>query len=369
MRDLLTELAALAEPFAVATVVRTWSSAPRTPGASLAVTADHRAIGSVSGGCVEAAVFDAGCEVLATGTPQLLSFGVTDDDAFAVGLTCGGSIELVVTRVDPSAGLVTALAEAVERRRPAALATVTAGPPTVVGMQVLALAGTHMGGTGDQALDDAILAAARKLLAERRSGLVEVEASGQCNPVTVFVESCAPPPHLVVFGAIDFAAALVRVGSFLGFHVTVCDARPVFATQDRLPDADEIVVTWPHEYLRTLEVDASTMLCVLTHDFKFDVPLLQAALDTPAGYIGVMGSRSTHERRTAELRARGVTEEQLARLRSPIGLDLGGRSPEETAISIAAEIIAARHGGSGLPLSALSAPIHAADPPAAVRVG
>jgi xanthine dehydrogenase accessory factor len=163
---------------------------------------------------------------------------------------------------------------------------------------------------------------------------------------------------MIVFGAIDFAAALVRAGTFLGYHVTVCDARPVFATAARFPDADEIVVDWPHRYLASTAVDGRTVLCVLTHDAKFDVPLLEMALKLPVAYIGAMGSRRTHLERNDRLRAVGVTELELARLHSPIGLDLGARTPEETALSIAAEIVADRRGGSGVPLTGAHTPIH-----------
>lgn len=163
---------------------------------------------------------------------------------------------------------------------------------------------------------------------------------------------------MIVFGAIDFASALVGAGKFLGYHVTVCDARPVFATRARFPDADEIVVDWPDRYLRGTPTDRRTVLCVLTHDAKFDVPLLKEALRLPVAYVGAMGSRRTHEDRARRLREEGVSASELARLRSPIGLDLGARTPEETAVSIAAEIIAARHGATGTPLTDTDRPIH-----------
>ena len=165
------------------------------------------------------------------------------------------------------------------------------------------------------------------------------------DEVTVFVEAFAPPPRMLVFGAIDFAAAVARIGSFLGYRVTVCDARAVFATARRFPDADEVVVEWPHRYLARTRVDARTVICVLTHDPKFDVPLLEVALRTPAWYVGAMGSRRTHDDRLERLREVGLTEDELARLRSPIGLDLGARTPEETAVAVAAEIVAGHWGG------------------------
>lgn len=201
-----------------------------------------------------------------------------------------------------------------------------------------------------------------------RTGSVTLGADGSLcgQPLTLLVESSVPPPRMIVFGAIDFAAALVRAGKFLGYHVTVCDARPVFATKARFPEADELVIEWPHRYLARTTVDARTVLCVLTHDAKFDVPLLEAALKLPAAYVGAMGSRRTHLERNERLREAGVTELELARLRSPIGLDLGARTPEETALSIAAEIVADRRGGTGVPLTGAHTPIHhsATAPPA-----
>jgi xanthine dehydrogenase accessory factor len=178
--------------------------------------------------------------------------------------------------------------------------------------------------------------------------------------VTVFVEAFAPPPRMLVFGAIDYATALVSMGRFLGYRVTVCDARPVFATARRFPAADEVVCEWPSRYLARVPVDRRTVICVLTHDPKFDVPVLRLALRSPAGYVGAMGSRRTHEDRLRRLREDGLTDAELARLRSPIGLDLGGRTPEETAVAIAAEIIQTAWGGSGAPLGRAEGRIHAA---------
>ena len=198
------------------------------------------------------------------------------------------------------------------------------------------------------------------MLAQGLTGIRRYGAHGERrgDELSVFVNSFAPAPRMLVFGAIDFAAAVARVGKFLGYHVTVCDARKVFATASRFPDADEVVVDWPHRFLAATEVDARTVICVLTHDPKFDVPLLEVALRTPAGYIGAMGSRRTHDDRLTRLREVGLTEDELARLRSPIGLDLGARTPEETAVSIAAELIQLRWGGTGQPLTATEGRIH-----------
>ncbi|MFE0727341.1 XdhC family protein [Streptomyces antibioticus] len=368
MLDIAEELnrwAAQGRDFAVATVVAVGGSAPRRPGAALAVDADGTAIGSVSGGCVEGAVYDLCRQALEDGEPVLERFGYSDDDAFAVGLTCGGVIDILVTPVrahDPVRPVVTAALAAAASGTAAALARVVSGPADLVGRALLVHAdGRREGGLGAHPeLDRTLAAEAGAFLDAGRTGTLEIGAQGsRCGvPLTVLVESAVPPPRMIVFGAIDFASALVRVGKFLGHHVTVCDARPVFATSARFPEADEIVVDWPHRYLERTRVDARTVLCVLTHDAKFDVPLLRLALRLPVAYVGAMGSRRTHLDRNERLREVGVTELELARLRSPIGLDLGARTPEETALSIAAEIVANRRGGTGVPLTGAHTPIH-----------
>ncbi|MFH8281313.1 XdhC family protein [Streptomyces antibioticus] len=368
MLDIAEELnrwAAQGRDFAVATVVAVGGSAPRRPGAALAVDTDGTAIGSVSGGCVEGAVYDLCRQALEDGEPVLERFGYSDDDAFAVGLTCGGVIDILVTPVrahDPVRPVVTAALAAAASGTAAALARVVSGPADLVGRALLIHPdGRYDGGLGAHPeLDRTIAAEAGAYLDAGRTGTLEIGAQGsRCGaPLTVLVESAVPPPRMIVFGAIDFASALVRVGKFLGHHVTVCDARPVFATRARFPEADEIVVDWPHRYLERTRVDARTVLCVLTHDAKFDVPLLRLALRLPVAYVGAMGSRRTHLERNERLREVGVTDLELARLRSPIGLDLGARTPEETALSIAAEIIANRRGGTGVPLTGAHTPIH-----------
>ncbi|MGM9440888.1 XdhC family protein [Streptomyces murinus] len=351
--------------FAVATVVAVGGSAPRQPGAALAVDADGTAIGSVSGGCVEGAVYELCRQALKDGETVLERFGYSDEDAFAVGLTCGGVIDILVTPVraaDPARPVIAATLAAAARGEAAALARIVAGPAGLPGRALLVRPdGSYDGGYGAHPeLDRTVAAEARALLDAGRTGTLETGARGaRCGaPVTVLVESSVPPPRMIVFGAIDFAAALVRVGKFLGYHVTVCDARPVFATRTRFPEADEIVVEWPHTYLERTGNDGRTVLCVLTHDAKFDVPLLKVALRLPVAYVGAMGSRRTHLDRARRLREVGLTERELSRLRSPIGLDLGARTPEETALSIAAEIVATRHGGTGTTLTGGHTPIH-----------
>ncbi|MFJ6833659.1 XdhC family protein [Streptomyces sp. NPDC091209] len=352
--------------FAVATVVAVGGSAPRQPGAALAVDRDGTAIGSVSGGCVEGAVYELCRQALEDGETVLERFGYSDDDAFAVGLTCGGVIDILVTPIRSRdtvrwAVFAAALAAAAGGEA-AALARVVSGPAELMGRALVVRSdGSYEGGFGAHPeLDRTVVGEAAAQLDAGRTGTLEIgEQGSRCGaPLTVLVESSVPPPRMIVFGAIDFASALVRMGKFLGYRVTVCDARPVFATEARFPDADEIVVEWPHRYLEGTEVDSRTVLCVLTHDAKFDVPLLRLALRLPVAYVGAMGSRRTHLDRNERLREVGVTELELSRLRSPIGLDLGARTPEETALSIASEIVANRRGGTGVSLTGAHTPIH-----------
>jgi xanthine dehydrogenase accessory factor len=351
-------------PVGMATVVATWSSAPRQPGATMLVGPDGTAVGSVSGGCVEAAVYELGQEVIDTGRPVLTRYGVSDDDAFAVGLTCGGIIELFVERVDAAAYPEMAeINTSVERGEPVAVVTVVKGRSDQVGRHLVVWPDRRRGTLGTGRIDDAATDDVRGMLALGHTGTLEYGPDGERlgDGLTLFVTSLAPQPRMLVFGAIDFAAAVARVGMFLGYRVTVCDARPVFATPRRFPGM-EVVVDWPHRYLtgeiEAGRVDARTVVCVLTHDPKFDVPVLEVALRADVEYVGAMGSRRTHEDRLKRLREEGVSEEHLARLRSPIGLDLGARTPEETAVSVAAEIIAQRWGGQGRPLSTLTERIH-----------
>ncbi|MBM7489724.1 xanthine dehydrogenase accessory factor [Micromonospora luteifusca] len=365
------------EAVALATVVDTWRSAPQPSGAAMLVAADGTVTGSVSGGCVEADVYDRANRVLHTGVPELTRYGVSDDDAYAVGLTCGGVLDVFVERIEPDAlAQLDAVAAARRAGRSAAVVTCVAAdagdPPGAVPVDPAGRLGRRrvltgnqvLGSLGDDRLDDAASADALGLLAAGRSGMLRYGYHGQRRGggVSLFVTAYATPPRMIVFGAIDFAAAVARIGAFLGYRVTVCDARPVFTTARRFPEADEVVVQWPHRYLRTEldagRVDGRTVVCVLTHDPRFDVPLLELALRHPLAYVGAMGSRRTHDERHKLLREAGLDAAQLARLASPIGLDLGGRTPEETAVSVAAQIVAARWGGSGRPLAALDGPIH-----------
>jgi xanthine dehydrogenase accessory factor len=370
VRDVLAELMSVwraGGTAGVATVVRTIRSAPRPPGAAMLVAPDGSVAGSVSGGCVEAAVYELANQVVRTGRPVLERYGISDDDAFAVGLTCGGIIDLFVEPVSKDAfPQLETVADDIAAHRPTAVATVISHPDSKwVGRRLVITADGADGSLGSARADAAVTDDARGLLAAGRTAVLTYGPDGQRQEagMEVFVASHAPRPRMLVFGAIDFAAALARQGALLGYRVTVCDARPVFATPARFPAADEVVVDWPDRYLTAQAergaLDERTVICVLTHDPKFDVPVLRVALRLPqVGYIGAMGSRRTHADRVDRLRQAGLTDAELERLTSPIGLDLGARTPEETAVSIAAEIIARRWGGGGRPLADVDGRIH-----------
>ena len=379
MREVLPELLGWwreGRTVGVGTVIATFRSAPRPPGASMLVGPSGEAVGSVSGGCVEGAVYDLAQDIVASGEPRLQRYGVSDDDALAVGLICGGILDVYVEKVDqdsfPELGRI---AEDVEAGRPVAVATVVEHPdPAWVGRRVVVRPGEggaepqRTGSLGSDRADAAVADDALGLLASGHDQTLTYGPDGERRGegMRVFVWSFAPKPRMLVFGAIDFAAAVARMGNFLGYRVTVCDARPVFATTSRFPSADEVVVMWPHKYLRgeigAGRLDRRSVVCVLTHDPKFDVPLLEVALREAGrggvAYVGAMGSRRTHDDRMARLVEAGLTADELARLSSPVGLDLGARTPEETAVSIAAEIIALRWGGRGERLVETDGRIH-----------
>lgn len=531
MREIASELRewiAEGRRFAVASVVATGGSAPRPVGAALAVSAEGTVVGSVSGGCVEGAVYELCLQAIEELKPARQAFGYSDDEAYAVGLTCGGTIEVLVWPYIPArpgspaaeelstlddhlrsllSGEPTTLVRTLDGTprtmavwpdrargklwdpRPESLLEAFAGSGRVLaspgmlagpsgellmrGVPAAAQAGLEApgdsryaltpdasgqaspgvgneapvqevpagagggpvsagsgneatvremsGGAGDSPTPDASGEASPGVGSDALVQEVPAGAGGSLGPhasgeaptgwgvsggvggasvsvgsggwevggasvavgdevvvrevrgmlgagvreicrdgarVEVFVEAHVPPPRMIVFGAIDFAAALTGIGRFLGYHVTVCDARPVFATRRRFPDAHEVVVDWPHRYLARTEVDPRTVIAVLTHDPKFDVPVLEVALRLDVAYVGAMGSRRTHDDRLHRLREAGLTDRELARLRSPIGLDLGARTPEETALSIAAEFIALQRGGSTQPLTTTTGPIH-----------
>ncbi|THV32242.1 XdhC family protein [Glycomyces paridis] len=321
-------------PFALASLVAVSGSAPRPIGTALAVDADGTVCGGVSGGCVEAAVYTRCREVLDTGQAAVETFGYGDEDAFANGLTCGGSMDVLIVRVEPDDGAVAAALAAIIAREAVTLVRAVEGPDLGA-----AAARTARGTTGPLDLDGADLP----------------ESSGRVGRFAVEVHR--PPPRLLVYGAVDFARPVVTLATTLGFAVTVCDARSVFATPGRFPGAD-VVVDWPHRHFATARPDADTAVCLLTHDEKFDLPLLELALVSDAGYIGALGSRATHRDRLARLREAGLHETALARLRAPIGLDLNGRTAEETALAIVAEIVAVRNRAAAGFLTEAQGPLH-----------
>jgi xanthine dehydrogenase accessory factor len=385
---------------AVARVVGVEGSGPRDPGATMAVNQTGEVAGSVSGGCVEGAVVTEALEAMASGGARRRTYGYSDDEAFAVGLTCGGTIHVLV---DPQLFPVyEELREALADQRPVALATVVdvAGPgeagdllqaagdgegavdvsaetrprPDVpLGATMLVGEEGQVTGTlGSPELDAVVQRDAAGWLASGLSATRHYGRRGEARQqeVEVFTEVFAPPPRMLIFGAVDFTAALAKVAKVLGYRVEVCDARPVFATKARFPMADEVIADRPERYLAAAGAGLGPRdaVCVLTHDPKFDVPAIIAALATGVGYLGAMGSRRTHDDRVRRLREAGVTGEQLARVMAPIGLDIGARTPEETAVSICAEIIAQRTGKAAPSLRDRSGPIH--EPrPAPAHVG
>ncbi|WP_069164284.1 XdhC family protein [Nocardia altamirensis] len=342
-------------PVAMARVVDTTGPGPREAGAAMIVTGSGAVFGSLSGGCVEAAVVESARQVLATGNAVTDRFGYSDGDGLAVGLTCGGEIEVFVEPVSKERlAVLTALQ-----------ARIAAGEPVALATRLDTTAEWRLIRPGTTDAWHGVDRDARALLDAGRSGIVgadECEADSSPRP-RVFVHVFATPARMILAGANDFVRALSRTGRQLGYRVTVVDARETFATAARFPSAHEVVVDWPHRYLRTEHeagrIDGRTVVCVLTHDTKFDVPMIAAALSIDdIAFVGALGSRRTHAERTERLRAAGVTESRLARLKSPLGLDLNARTPDETAISIAAQILAERGGGSARPLERLNGPIH-----------
>jgi len=381
---------------AVATIVGTGGSVPRPMGTSMMVSEHGEILGSLSGGCVEGAVVEAALEAMRDGGPRLESFGYSAEDAFAAGLTCGGELEVHIQPLGSDSGEMALLDIAVSNE-PTALALIRrlggGGGVVVVDdpVRFRAMESTQLARlVGDHpATLMAAAAQVEQLLQGGRTGLVRLAAPEGCidgwvtmdrwasagpeeitqpEPITLFVESRLPAARMLIFGANDFGAALLPAGQLLGYNVTLCDARPAFARQGRFAGADQVVTDWPHRYLEAEaaagRVDARTVVCVLTHDPKFDIPLLETALRLDLAYVGAMGSRRSHRQRVDALLEAGTPSEALERLHSPIGLDLGAVTPAEVAVSITAEIIAERggHGGkvTGHKVTAHKTPGHTA---------
>lgn len=330
---------AAGEQVAVATVIRVTGSTPRSVGARLATAVGGRFVGSVSGGCVEGAVIEEASRVLEEGRPRRVCYGISDELGWAVGLACGGAIEVLVQVAKPP--IWEELAEATSRGEPCVLLTMVDGDR--MGDQAVVTCGQS---AGDSPWGDATRVAERVLAGRTAEPQVVDEA--------VLVEPFFPRPHLVIVGGVHAAIPLTRMARMLGFRVTVADPRGRFANRERFPEAERVVVAWPTEAMAELDVDGRSAVVILTHDPKIDEPAIQSALASEAFYIGVIGSRSTQVARRERLAASGVPAEQLKRIHGPIGLDVGGRLPEEMALAILAEIVAVRHGRSGGTLTQLA---------------
>ncbi|MFN8624778.1 MAG: XdhC/CoxI family protein [Candidatus Binatia bacterium] len=359
MREILTDLdrwSAAEEDIAMATLVRVRGSAPRLPGARLCVTRSGKMAGSVSGGCVENDVCDRAIDVLDSRRPTIATYGIADELGFEIGLSCGGSLDVLIEPFVPDA-VWQALRQAVDGQRPAVLC-IGLAPAELLGRKLVVLADRRRRGSLAPELDEAVTAEALRLLS--KGGTTAIDVPWHTHVATVFVESLPPPERLFVIGATHAAAALCRIAKGFGFQVTVVDARGTYATRERFPEADVLVRSQPGPVLASATLDPSSYIVVLTHDPKFDIPALTQALRSPARYIGVMGSRSTHARRRERLVEEGFGPADLARIRAPIGLDIGARTPEEMALSILAEMVAAKYGADGRALAAKHGAIHAA---------
>ena len=331
IRPSLDTWMAAGTPVALATVVRTWGSAPRPVGAKLAIT-DGAFAGSVSGGCVETAVIEAGRAVLAGGRPQRLAFGIADDDAWSVGLACGGEIEVWVHRLD--AAVYRAVAAAMDREAAVSVGTVIDGPEDVTGGQVVLVDGLD-----EPPVVNGVPANLVPAIVGHLRGTPPADPPAGTR---LFIDRIVPPPTLVVVGGVHIAVTLVRLARWVGFRTVVVDPREAFANPERFPDADRIIVDWPEAALASVPLTRSTAVAVLTHDPKLDDPALRAALASDAFYVGALGSPLTQARRRARLAAAGVGADRLDRLHGPIGLDIGARTPEAIALAVLAQVVRVR---------------------------
>ena len=339
MRDILPDLNrwhAESRPIALATVVQTWGSSPRRAGAKMALTPDPdgKITGSVSGGCVEGAVYDTGVNVLKSNRPQLLHFGVADETAWEVGLACGGSIDIFVKPLDEK--IFQALQSILVDETPAALVTVVRGPDELLGREMLVEENGKATGSLIDSLDKQALELARETLSTGESRRVMLNEG-----IEVFLEVILPPPTLIAVGGVHITVALMALAKTIGYRTVVIDPRSAFGSQERFPNVDRLIQLWPEEAFQQIPLTRSTAVAMLTHDPKLDDPALKIALPSPAFYVGALGSKTTQAKRRHRLLEEGLTEEQLDRLHGPIGLEIGAGTPEEIAMSIMAEIVAA----------------------------
>jgi xanthine dehydrogenase accessory factor len=335
------------EPVALATVIQTWGSSPRGVGAKMAMAPGNQIAGSVSGGCIEGAVYEAGMETLASGRPQLLHFGVADETAWEVGLACGGTIDVFVEPLDPS--LLAVLDELQEKKQHAAVVTVIAGPAHLYGRKWVVAEGGFRFGRRSHEVEPRVLAAAEAALAENRSGRVKPGSDGapglsfqEPEPVELFVEVTPRPPTLVMVGGVHIAIALAAIARTLGYRTIVVDPRRAFGSEARFPHADELIQSWPDEAFRRLTLTSDTAVAMLTHDPKIDDPALKVVLNSPVFYVGALGSKNTQAKRRQRLLNAGLGEAQVNRIHGPIGLPIGAETPEEIALAVMAEIVKCR---------------------------
>jgi xanthine dehydrogenase accessory factor len=348
VKDVLADIErfrARGEKVALATVIATRKSAPRPIGSKLVVSEGGEMAGSVSGGCVENEVFGQACEILAGAPPQMLSYGISDDEAFTVGLPCGGEIDVFV---DPAPDeLLDRVAKVVETDERAVLFTVVEGEP-LGAMLLVTEDGERLGSAPEELAERA-----DEVLRGGRNALLDLDSGGKA-----FAEVYGPPPRLLVIGAVDTAESLCQAAKLIGWRTIVADARSKFVTPDRIPSADELIAGWPQDALAQVKPDHQTAIVVLTHDEKFDTPALLGALETEAFYIGALGSRRNQEKRRERLLEEGVSEEQFERISGPCGLDVGADTPAETALSIIGEILAVRARRPGGKLKESKSRIH-----------
>ena len=345
MNDILFDLAQWlerGENIAVATVISTWGSSPRQAGSKMAVTASGGVSGSVSAGCVESAVIEECATVLTTGKPKLLTYGVADEQAWEVGLTCGGTIRVFIEPFSALESIFSSLSRYLSTQTPSTVINVIQGPPEQINRKLLVTQNMEVEGNLDLGENQAgVVARAEEQLAQGTAALMELDST-----TTLFFDVYPAMPRLIIVGAVHIAEYLVTMANSLGFHTIVVDPRAAFASKERFPNAQELIKAWPQEALPALGLDDSAYVVTLSHDAKIDDPALEIALASDARYVGSLGSRTTNQLRLERLRQAGLTEQQLSRLNAPIGLPLGGRSPAEIALSAMAQIVQTRYAGA-----------------------
>jgi xanthine dehydrogenase accessory factor len=335
MRDILSDLIRWKKEgkrVALATVIQTWGSSPRGVGSKMALTLNSEMIGSVSGGCVESAVIEAGIQSLKTNQPQLLHFGVADETAWDVGLACGGSIDIFLKPLDFNH--LEELRSVIQEERQAVTVTVVRGPDEILGREILIREDGHVTGTIGNARDEIAVRLANEALSDGTAHRVNLD-----EDVEIFLEPILPPPTLIIVGGVHIAIALTSLAEILGYRTIVIDPRRAWGTVDRFPNVDRLIYAWPDEAFEQINVTHSTAIVMLTHDPKLDDPAVKIALSSPAFYVGALGSKVTNAKRRERLLNDGVSESQLARLHAPIGLDIGAQSPEEIGLAIMAEVV------------------------------